>query len=145
MDVKHPLPRVEELFSKLNGGTLFTKLDFSPGYNQLVLDEESRKLVAISTHRGVYLMNRLPFGITPASGIFQREIERILQGIPNVVNFIDEILITGKNEMKHFNIIKKVLTRLEKAGLRLEKTKCAFFKSEVTYLGYTISKHGIIN
>lgn len=143
VEVKHPLPRVEELFAKLQGGQLFTKLDLSRGYNQLVLDEPSRKLVAISTHRGVYLMNRLPFGISPASGIFQREIERILQGIPNVVNFIDDILITGKNNEEHLQTMKQVLKKLNQAGLKLEKSKCEFFQAEVTYLGYTISKYGL--
>ena len=77
--VNHPLPRIEEIFSKLQGGEVFSKLDFSRGYNQLVLDKESRKLVALSTHRGVFLLNRMPFGISPASGIFQREVERTLQ------------------------------------------------------------------
>lgn len=143
VEVKHPLPRIEEIFSKLKGGQLFSKLDFSRGYNQLVLDDESKKLVALSTHRGVFLMNRLPFGITPASGIFQREVELILQGIPNVVNFIDDILITGKNEKEHLQTIKEVLKRLNNAGLKLEKNKCEFFQKEITYLGHTITKFGI--
>lgn len=143
VEVKYPLPRVEELFAKIKGGQMFTKLDLSRGYNQLVLDDDSKKLVALSTHRGVYLMNRLPFGITPASGIFQREIERILQGIPNVVNFIDDILITGKNNEEHLRTIKRVLKRLRDVGLKLEKSKCEFFQHEVTYLGHTISKDGL--
>lgn len=33
--------------------------------------------------------------------------------------------------------------RLKEAGLKLEKSKCEFFKPEVTYFGYTISKDGV--
>ncbi|XP_050507436.1 uncharacterized protein K02A2.6-like, partial [Diabrotica virgifera virgifera] len=54
IDVKHPLPRVEELFAALQGGHLFTKLDFKNAYNQLELTEETKKLLSWSTHRGIY-------------------------------------------------------------------------------------------
>lgn len=141
--VNHPQPRETELFAQLKGGQLYSKLDLSRGYNQLVLDEESRRLTALSTHRGTYLMNRLPFGITPASGIFQREMENILQGIPNVMIFIDDILITGKSNKEHRQNLRAVLRKLQEAGLKLEKSKCEFFKKELVYLRHTISMDGI--
>jgi len=57
-DVKHPLPKVEELFVALQGGKTFSKIDFRNSYNQLVLDKETRRLLAWSTHKGIYLVNR---------------------------------------------------------------------------------------
>ena len=36
---KYPIPTSEELFTKLNAGELFTKLDLSHAYQQRVLDE----------------------------------------------------------------------------------------------------------
>lgn len=88
-------------------------------------------------------MNRLPFGVSPASGIFQRELERVLQGIPNVVNFLDDVLITGKSWDEHVKAIRVVLKRLQDAGLTLERSKCEFFKPELSYLGHKISADGI--
>ena len=41
----HPLPRAEELFSKLAGGEKFTKLDISHAYQQMALEESSKELV----------------------------------------------------------------------------------------------------
>lgn len=143
VNVQHPIPRIDDLFSKLQGGEVFSKLDFSRGYNQIVLDDESRKLVALSTHRGVFALNRLPFGISPAGHIFQREVEQVLLGIPNVINFIDDILVTGKNEKDHIQTLELVFDRLEKAGFKLEKQKCEFFKSEIKYLGFIISANGL--
>ena len=69
----YPLPRIEELFTALAGGVHFTKVDLSHAYQQLVLEEESAMLVTISTHKGLYKYNCLPFGIiTTAPALFQR-------------------------------------------------------------------------
>ena len=48
---KYPIPKIEDLFAKLGGGRSLTKLDMLQAYQQLVLDEESRKYVVINTHR----------------------------------------------------------------------------------------------
>ena len=68
----YPLPLIEELFSKLSGGVIFTKLDHSHAYQQLPLDEDSQMLTTINTPKGLYVYNRLPFGVSAAPGIFQR-------------------------------------------------------------------------
>ena len=67
----YPLPRIEELFTALAGGVHFTKLDLWHAYQQLVLEEEFAMLATISTHKGLYKYNRLPFGITTAPALFQ--------------------------------------------------------------------------
>lgn len=142
-DNKHPLPRVEDIFNALQGGCSFTKLDLVSAYNQLELDESSKKLAAWSTHRGVYLVNRLPFGVKPATGIFQGELEKLLLGIPGVVNFVDDIVVTGKDEKEHISNLNKVFSRLSDAGLKLNSEKCVFFQSEIKFLGHKISKDGL--
>ncbi|XP_062542480.1 uncharacterized protein LOC134210451 [Armigeres subalbatus] len=142
-DVIHPLPTVDEVFSKLNGGKKFSKLDLSKCYNQFELDEESREICAISTNKGVYKMNRLPFGIRPASGIVQRELEKLLCGIPGVQNFLDDVLVTGATDEEHLRNLAKVFEVLEKAGLKLNRSKCQFFKDRVTYVGHVISAEGL--
>ncbi|XP_023311028.1 uncharacterized protein LOC111691851 [Anoplophora glabripennis] len=41
---QYPLPRIEELFGKLQGGVEFSKLDLSTAYQQISLDETSKNL-----------------------------------------------------------------------------------------------------
>lgn len=72
------------------------KLDLSQAYQQLVLDEESKGFTTINTHKGLFRYNRILYGISSTPGIFQRTIESLLQGIPQVVVRIDDILVTGK-------------------------------------------------
>jgi hypothetical protein len=92
---QYPLPRPEDLFATLVGGQRYTTLDLSQAYNQLVLDEESRKFAVVNTHRGLYRYTRLPFGIASAPAVFQRVMDQILQGMDQVICYIDDILVTG--------------------------------------------------
>ena len=48
--------------------------------------------------------------------------ESILHGIPKVVVYLDDILITGANDDKHFKNLSEVLSHMQSAGLRLRKT-----------------------
>lgn len=143
VDDRHPLPRVEHIFNALEGGESFTKLDLEMAYNQLELDDESRKLAAWSTPKGVYIVNRLAFGIKTATGIFQNEMEKLLQGIEGVFVFVDDVVITGQTRQDHLKNLSTVLQRLEEAGLRLKKKKCQFFQPEIKYLGHIVSSEGI--
>ena len=93
----YSLPRVEDLLlASLTGGTAFSKLDITQAYQQLVLDDESKEMVTINTHRGLYRVNRLPFGVASAPSLFQRIMENLLQVIPAVLIYIDDILVTGR-------------------------------------------------
>lgn len=138
----YPLPRIDDLLASLAGGQAFSKVDLAHAYMQIQLEEEAKPLTTINTHRGLYQYNRLPFGISSAPAIFQRTMETILQGLPKVFVYIDDILVTGQTEAEHLENLDEVLGRLEKAGVRLKK-KCSFLLPEVEYLGHVLSAQGL--
>ena len=115
----------------------------SQAYLQLPLDEESKEYVTVNTHKGLYRYNRLPFGISSAPSIFQRTMETLLQGIKGVLVYIDDILVTGPTLEEHLSTLDKVLEKLGRAGLRLNKPKCFFLQPSIEYLGYIIDKDGL--
>uniref|UniRef100_A0A3B1IIS6 ribonuclease H n=1 Tax=Astyanax mexicanus TaxID=7994 RepID=A0A3B1IIS6_ASTMX len=115
----------------------------SHAYQQVVLEEDSRKYVTINTHKGLYTYTRLPFGVASSPAIFQRTMEGILGGIPNVAIYLDDILCTGPNEQEHLKTLEEVLQRLEKSGLRLKRSKCEFMGKEVKFLGHKIDASGL--
>ncbi len=109
----YPLPRIEDLFASLAGGKAFTKLELAHAYQQVLLHEDSKQYVTINTHRGLYRYNRLPFGVASAPAIFQRTMDTLLQGLPHVVAYIDDMLVTGEDEATHLHNLGEVLKRLD--------------------------------
>lgn len=142
-DDRHPLPRIENIFNALEGGTSFSKLDLEMAFNQLELDSESAKLAAWSTTRGVYWVNRLPFGIKTATGIFQRTMETIFQGLNGVFTFVGDIIVTGRTDAEHLANLDKVFDRIKSSGLQLKRSKCRFFQNSVKYLGHIVDRNGL--
>ena len=103
----YKLPSVQDLFTKLaNEGQpkVFSVLDLSGAFNQLLLDEESAKLLVINTHCGLLATKRLCFGVKTAPSIFQATMDKILSGVNNVVCFIDDVLIATDNVDQHINV-----------------------------------------
>ena len=139
----YPIPNTVDQLAMLAGGEKFTKLDLSQAYQQLELDENSRELLTINTHQGLYQPSRLQFGIHSATGIFQREMDRRLYKIPFTKVRVDDILISGRNDTEHLSNLRAVLTKLKEAGLNLCMSKCKFMQDEVTYCGYVVSRSGI--
>ena len=135
---QHPIPKIEDLLTKIATGKYFTLLDIRQAYQQLLLHDESKKLVIINTHKGLFVYNRLPYLVSSTPGIFQRTVETLLQGIPNVLMYLDDILVLGKTTEEHCHMLSEVLSRLEQAGLRLMQDKCTFMATLVQYLGYQI-------
>ena len=139
----YPLPRVDDLFAALSGGKYFTKLDLSHAYQQLLLSEDSKKFTTINTSKGLFEYTRLPFGISSAPAIFQRAMDSLLQGLPSVVVYLDDVLVTGRDQSDHLHNLSRVLERLESAGLTLKRSKCVFMTHSVEYLGHVIDKDGL--
>ena len=57
--------------------------------------------------------------------------------------YIDDILITGKTDEDHLNLLEMVLKRMEDLGMLLNKDKCCFMTTSVSYLGYIIDTEGL--
>ena len=69
--------------------------------------------------------------------------DSILGGLPGVICYIDDILLSSKDVASHLESLDAVLTRLQQHGFRLKKDKCRFLTSSVEYLGHIVSSSGI--
>ena len=100
---QHPLPKPSDLFATLAGGKVFSKLNLTHAYHQMEVEEKFQDLLKITTHKGLYRYQHLPFGISSAPALFQQTMEQILQGIPGIVAFMDDIELTGATAEEHLD------------------------------------------
>ncbi|CCO33572.1 Retrotransposable element Tf2 155 kDa protein type 1 [Rhizoctonia solani AG-1 IB] len=67
----YPLPRPDDLMSKLRGAKLFTKLDLQWGYNNVRVKEGDEWKTAFRTKYGLFKTLVMPFGLSGTPGAFQ--------------------------------------------------------------------------
>ena len=65
---------------------------------QILVDDESLKLLTINTEKGFYRFDRLPLGIKVAPGIFQQVMDTMFSGLEFATAYLDDILIKGENK-----------------------------------------------
>ncbi|KAJ8381193.1 hypothetical protein SKAU_G00019710 [Synaphobranchus kaupii] len=139
----YQIPKREEIVSEMTGAKYFSKMDASNGFWQLKLDEESAKLCTFNTPFGRYSYQRLPFGISSAPEIFHRAMEQIVEGLEGVRVYVDDLVVWGSTQEEHDTRLEKTLQRIQQYGLKLNRDKCRFGVSEITFLGDKISAEGV--
>ena len=86
----------------------------------------------------------MPFGVMKASSTFQRLIDTVLDGIPFVFVYLDDVIIASTSFQEHERDVRDVLERFRKAGLTVNSKKSSWFQTSVNYLGYIVDKNGIV-
>ena len=140
---RYQMPLPDDLMRRLSGGFGFSKVDLADAYNQIVLSDDSRRKLALSTHQGVLLQNRLCFGISSAPGYFQEIMDKLTADLTGVSVFLDDILVSGHDAPSHVNNLRRLLQRLSDNGLKCRLEKCSFAQPTVEYLGHTLSADGV--
>ena len=114
-----------------------------PDSGRFLFPPESIPLTTFITPFGRFCFNWLPFGTTSAPEHFQWRMSEILGDLNGVVCLIDDVLVHGKSQEEHDERLSKVLHRLQKEGLTLNKAKCKFLQQEVSFLGQVVDQSGI--
>ena len=135
----YPLPKIDEMFSKLHGAAVFSTIDLRSGYYHIRLTRESRAKSAFVVPMGKWQFKCTPFGLSQAPAYFQLLIDKVLMGCGEfAMGYLDDIIIFSKNEEDHLHHLEEIFSRLH-FGLKMKREKCAFFKQHIQYLGYLIS------
>ena len=138
-----PMPKVEDIFSKLNGTTYFTMLDLRAGYHHILLDKPSIPKTAFNLPFGKYEYLKVPFGLAQAPAYFQELMTGILKDFNFTIAYLDNIIIFSNTLEEHISHIRKVFKKLWSAKLSMKMSKCNFFSKEIQCLGHIPSTTGI--
>ena len=100
-----PMPKVEDIFYKLNGATYFTTLDLRAGYPHIPLDKTSIPKTAFNLPFGKFEYVKVPFGLAQALAYFQELMTGILKDFPFTIAYLDDIIIFSKTPQEHLSHI----------------------------------------
>ena len=93
---------------------------------------------------GEYSYLRLPMGMSGSPDIFQEKMSDLMRTLEFARTYIDDLLIiTSGTFDDHLKKLHVVLGRLQKAGLRINATKSNFYRHDIEYLGYVLTREGI--
>ncbi|GJX41759.1 putative reverse transcriptase domain-containing protein [Tanacetum coccineum] len=130
---RYPLPRIDNLFDKLQGSSVYLKIDLRSGYHKLRVHEEDILKTAFRTRYGHYEFQVMPFGLTNASVVFMDLMNRVCKPYLDkfVIVFIDDILIYLKSKQEHeehLKLILKLLKKEEFQGIHVDPAKIESIK-----------------
>lgn len=139
----YEMPRREDIEAELSGAKVLSRLDAKAGFHQIPLDEETSRICTFATPFGRHRFLRLPFGISSASEVFQKTLNEIVDSLPGVHVYVDDILVWGTSRTQHDQRLKGMPEAAKQAGLTFNPEKCKIGVSEIEFLGDTISQEGI--
>ena len=131
---------------RLHGSSIYSRINLKLGYYQIRIKEEDILKTGFNTRYGHYEFVVIPFGLTNAPATFNRLMSDVFREHLDdfVLVFFDDILVYSKNKDEHQEHLRKVLQLLRENQLYAKRSKCTFFTNKVEYLGFIVSKDGVL-
>ena len=140
-----PLPKIITVLQEMEGFSYATALDLNMGYYTIRLDTDASRICTIIFPWGKYSYLRLPMGIAGSPDIFQEKMSELMGVLEFVSTYLDDLLIISKTTLEdHLEKLRQVLSKLREAGLRINAEKSKFCALETEYLGYVLTRNGIL-
>ena len=135
---KYSIPLIANLFDRLHGAKVFSKLDLRKGYYQVRIAEGDEPKTAIVTRYGSFEFLVMPFGLTNALATFFTLMQQVLADFIDkfVVVYLDDIVVYSNDVKDHVGHLRLVLQALRENSLYVKKEKCSFGMNEVSFLGH---------
>ncbi|KAG1924807.1 hypothetical protein F2P79_025921 [Pimephales promelas] len=141
----YPLPLMSSAFERLQGASIFTKLDLRNAYHLVRMRKGDEWKTAFNTPRGHFEYLVMPFGLSNSPAVFQALVNDVLRDMVDqfIYVYLDDILIFSSSLQEHVRHVRRVLQRLLENGLFVKAEKCVFHAQSVPFLGYIVSSEGM--
>jgi hypothetical protein len=146
----YPLSLISSIINRLQGKSMFTKLDLRWGFNNIQIKEEDRWKAAFKTPFGAYETNVMLFGLTNSPPTFCHTMERMFRLLlckypTELFVYVDDVLVATDNNVEHHQqIVHEVLNLLTEESYFLRPAKCSFEQNHITYLGIIVEGNKLL-
>lgn len=140
---RYPLQHLMRILSRIQSSKYISSVDLSDAFWQVSLEDHSKKKTAfIVPGREQFQFTRVPFGLCNSAQSLCRAVDKCLgyDLEPNVLVYIDDLIITSDNFNDHIKLLEEVSSRLKKANFSISKEKSKFCVKELKFLGYILKK-----
>ncbi|UYV72886.1 hypothetical protein LAZ67_10001072, partial [Cordylochernes scorpioides] len=137
----HPLPLIETILDKLSKAKYYSSVDIASAYWQVEVEPNSRNLLTFVTLDSQYEFCRLPYGFKNSPQIYHRAINQVMQKykLNFVTHYFDDFIIFSDTLEDHLQHLQQFLTVCQHENIKLNYNKCSFFKTNIDFLGYTVT------
>ena len=139
----YPIPTLDDAIAKIGNSKFYSKLDLTSGYWQVKLDYESSLLTTFNTPFGRYRFTRMPFGIKSAQEVFQKKFDEVCENLEGCFKIVDDVIISGKSKQEHDQNLMAFLQHCREKNIRINREKCVFFTTQVSYFGHIFTSKGL--
>src|SRR3954469_8164054 len=139
---------IQQLLEKIAGHEYISGFDFTQGYNQIPMAEDSKEYTAFAIpgpKGGQYHFNVMPFGLKGAPATFQQFMDDVFRPFLGefAVVYIDDLATYSDTREEHLEHLRKILQTMRDNQIYAKKKKCFFMQRKIPYLGHYVSKEGI--
>ncbi|UYV63121.1 hypothetical protein LAZ67_2003211 [Cordylochernes scorpioides] len=137
----HPLPLIETILDKLSKAKYYSAVDIASAYWQVEVEPNSRNLLAFVTLGSQYEFCRLPYGFKNSPQIYHRAINQVMQKykLNFVTHYFNIFIIFSDTLEENLQHLQQFLTVCQHENIKLNYNKCSFFKTNIDFLGYTVT------
>jgi hypothetical protein len=144
---KYSMKDVSECIGEIgrSGCTIFSTINLTASFWQMILHPRACPYTAFTVPgMGQFQWDTSPMGLLGCPASFQRLMETVVNGLANVIMYIDDLLVHSASHPKHIIALDQVLQRLVQHRIKINLQKCFFGSKEVSYLGFRLMEQGIL-
>jgi len=126
-------------YKRLNSVTVLSKMNLAKGYYQIRVNEKDVEKTTFVCHRGKFEFSRMPFGVMNTPAIFQELMQEVLkEDVEYCSPYMDDVTVYSETWEDHLEHIRRVLGRLQSAGLTANPKKCQWGGQMIEFLGHQV-------